>query len=116
MISDGFGYRRPSSRWTHLGVGDQRIDFGAIKADDHLVADHDGGGAPALILFNQILQGGRILGDVTLDEVHTFLRKILFRRMARASAVGGEDLNRVFRHLRLPSFEDFQVDDAFTCV
>jgi hypothetical protein len=73
----------------HLCLTKQFVDSAPVKADDDLVADDDRRGSTALVGPNQLLQRRGVLGDVALDEVDAFLRKILFRRMAGASAIGG---------------------------
>jgi hypothetical protein len=91
-----------SANEIHLCLGQQFVDAAPIEADDDLVADDDRRGAAALVSANQLLQRRCVLRDVAFDEVDALLRKILFRAMARASAIGGEDFNRVFGHFRYP--------------
>ena len=86
----------------HLCPGKQFVDAAPVEADDDLVVDDNGRRAPALISLNQLLQGRWVHRDVALDKVDPFLRKILFRRMAGASAVGGIDFDVLRAHVRPP--------------
>jgi hypothetical protein len=88
-----------------LRFGKQFVDTAPVKADDDLVADDDGRGAAALVRPNQLLQRRGVLRDVALDKVDPFLRKILFRRMAGASTVGGVDFDRLVGHITSPPRE-----------
>jgi len=92
----------PSASEAHLCCGKQFVDAAPVKADDDLIADDDGRGTAALVGPNQLLQRRRVLGDIALDEIGAFLRKILFRGMARASPIGGVDFNRLFGHGTIP--------------
>ena len=88
-----------SASEAHLWLGEQVVDAAPVKADDDLIADDNRRRSAALVGPNQLLQRRGIFRDVALDEVDAFLRKILFRRMAGASAVGGEEFYRRFSHL-----------------
>jgi hypothetical protein len=83
----------------HLCLGQQFVDAALVKADDGLVADDDGRSAAALIRPDQLLQRRGVVGDIALDKGDPFLRKILFRRMAGASAIGGVDFDWLVGHL-----------------
>lgn len=83
---------------THLCRGKHPVNAAAIKADDDLVSDDDRRRAAALVGPNQLLKRRRIHRNITLDKIDAFLRKILFRAMAGASAVGGVDFDRLVSH------------------
>jgi hypothetical protein len=82
----------------HLCLGKQFVDAALIKADDDLFADDNRRSATAFVGPNQFLQRRGIFRDVALDEINALLRKILFRGMAGASTVGGEQCNSLVVH------------------
>ncbi len=77
---------------------DQLVDPSAVKSDDHLTVDDDGGCAAAVIGAHELFQGCWILGDIAFNEVDPFLRKILFRCVAGASAIGGKEFDLLLGH------------------
>lgn len=84
---------------THSCRSKQSVDTAAIKADDDLVTDDNRRRAAALVGPNQLLKRRRVHRDITLDKIDAFLRKILFRAMAGASAVGGVEKYLIFLHI-----------------
>ena len=83
----------------HLCRRKQLVDAASVKTDDDLVADDDRRSAAALVGPNQLLERRGVHRDIALDKVDPFLRKILFRAMAGASAVSCVYFDCIFRHL-----------------
>jgi hypothetical protein len=83
---------------TRLCLSDELVDAVAVKADNDLVANHNGRSAAALIGPDELLKRRRVLGHIALYERDTFLRKILFRGVAGTSAIGGKEFNSRFSH------------------
>lgn len=82
---------------------EQLLDPSPIEPDDHLAADHDRWRPTATIGTHELFESRGVLRHVTLDKIDPFLRKILFRGMARASAIGGEEFYGLLAHALPPS-------------
>ncbi len=80
----------------------QLVDPSPVEPDDHFASDHDRRGPTAVIGIHQFLKSRRILGDVALDKIDPLLRKILFRGVAGASAVGSEKFDGLLAHALPP--------------
>jgi len=84
---------------TRLCLSDELVDAVAVKADNYLLANHNGRGAAALIGPDEFLERRGVLGHIALHKRDTFLRKILFRGVAGTSAIGGKEFNSSFSHV-----------------
>lgn len=71
-------------------LGEELFESVGIKSDHHFFADHQGWCRAALVGVDKILDGLRILANITFFEHNPFLRKVAFGPCARWSARLGE--------------------------
>jgi hypothetical protein len=102
--------------YARLRLGKQFVDAAPVEADDDFIADDNRRRPAAFVGPDQLLQRRGILRHVAFDEVDALLRKILFRRVAGTSAVGGEYLNCIFGHLRFLLFKASGCNSRLGCV
>ena len=69
-----------------------------VKADDDLVADHDGGRGAAVVFSHQLLHVLWVAADVAVLVLDSSLREVGLQRPARRSAGLGVNHHVLFGH------------------